>query len=316
MFMEKFTIAIHGGAGTIHKENMSDEQERDFHAGLQESLDAGYEILERGGSAVDAVEAAVKKMEDNELFNAGKGSVFTHEGRHEMDASIMDGATLKAGAVAGIQYIRNPVSLAKEIMLNCSHVFLGGDGAFQFALKQGLKTEPLEYFFSQYRYDQLAEIRDTDSSQLDHSDKKKDDKKEKKMGTVGAVALDKAGNLAAATSTGGLTNKRYGRIGDTPVIGAGNYANNNTCAVSCTGTGEVFIRAVAAYDVSCLVEYKGFSLEEACDQVVMKKLKPMEGDGGLIAIDRSGKPVLMFNSEGMYRGVKSSDGENHTAIFK
>lgn len=312
--MQKISIAIHGGAGTILKENMTRELEQAYREGLQTALDAGYGVLEKGGSAVEAVKVAVIYLEDNPLFNAGKGSVFTNTGIHELDASIMDGKTLDAGAVAGVRNIRNPVELAEEIMLHSGHVFLCGEGAYEFAIKQGVKTEPDEYFYSQFRYDQLQEIRDSDTYQLDHQSEATG-MKDKKFGTVGAVACDGEGNVAAATSTGGMTNKRYGRIGDSPMIGAGTYANNKTCAVSCTGHGEIFIRAVAAYDVSCLMEYKGMTLQEACDEVVMKKLLPMQGDGGLIGIDVKGNASLVFNSAGMYRGVKSSDGTNMIAIY-
>lgn len=313
--MQKFSIAIHGGAGTILKANMTEALESAYRDGLQSALDIGYQILKDGGSAMDAVEAATVKLEDYELFNAGKGSVFNHIGGHEMDASIMDGRTLQAGAVAGVKNIRNPVLLAKQIMLHSGHVFLMGSGAYEFAMKHEIKTEPDVYFFSQSRYDQWCEIRDTDLVQLDHTGENVVLHKEQKHGTVGAVACDRNGNLAAATSTGGMTNKRYGRIGDTPMIGAGNYANNKTCAISCTGVGEVFIKAVAAYDVSCLMEYKGMSLHDACHEVIINKLLPMEGDGGLIGVDATGTAALVFNSAGMYRGLRDSDGENYVAIY-
>ena len=315
--MTKISIAIHGGAGTIIKEDMTPELEIEYRKALQESLDAGYAVLENGGTAVNAVKAAVVMMEDNVLFNAGRGSVFTKKGLNEMDAAIMDGNTLDAGAVAGVRNIRNPVELAEEVMLHSGHVFLSGKGANDFAIKQGIKLEPDEYFHSQYRYNQWKEIRDSDLYQLDHkSDTLVGLMKDKKFGTVGAVACDGDGNIAAATSTGGMTNKRYGRIGDSPMIGAGTYANNKTCAVSCTGYGEMFIKAVAAYDVSCLMEYKNMSLKEACEEVVMKKLLTMEGEGGLIGMDSKGNAALIFNSAGMYRGLKSSDGTNEVAIYK
>jgi beta-aspartyl-peptidase (threonine type) len=314
--MQKFSIAIHGGAGTILKEDMTEELEAGYRDALQQSLDAGYAVLEKGGTAVTAVKAAVIYLEDNDLFNAGKGAVFTKKGVNELDAAIMDGKTLGAGAVAGVRNIRNPVELAEEIMLYSGHVFLSGKGANDFAIRQGIKLEPDEYFYSQYRYDQWREIRDSDLYQLDHkSDKLVGLMNDKKFGTVGAVACDREGNIAAATSTGGMTNKRYGRIGDSPMIGAGTYANNKTCAISCTGHGEVFIRAVAAYDVSCLMEYKNMSLKQACEEVVMKKLLTMSGDGGLIGVDASGNTALVFNSAGMYRGVRSSDGNNSIAIY-
>lgn len=314
--MHKYSIAIHGGAGTILKEDMTNELEEAYREALQESLNAGYAVLEEGGSAMNAVKAAVVMMEDNALFNAGKGAVFTKKGVNELDAAIMDGSTLNAGAIAGVRNIRNPIELAEEVMLHSGHVFLSGKGANDFAIKQGIKLEPDEYFYSQYRYDQWREIRDSDLYQLDHkSDKLVGLMKDKKFGTVGAVACDSDGNLAAATSTGGMTNKRYGRIGDSPMIGVGTYANNNTCAISCTGHGEIFIKAVAAYDVSCLMEYKNMTLQQACEEVVLKKLVALNGDGGLIGMDSNGNAALVFNSAGMYRGLKNSDGENLIAIY-
>ena len=314
--MTKFSLAIHGGAGTILKEDMTPELEEAYRQALDEALNAGFAVLENGGTAINAVKAAVVTMEDNALFNAGKGAVFTKKGINELDAAIMDGSTLNAGAVAGVRNVRNPVELAEEVMLHSGHVFLSGKGANDFAIKQGIKLEPDEYFFSQYRYDQWREIRDSDLYQLDHkADKLVGLMKDKKFGTVGAVACDSEGNLAAATSTGGMTNKRFGRIGDTPIIGAGTYANNITCAISCTGHGEIFIKAVAAYDVSCLMEYKNFSLEEACTEVVMKKLVAMKGDGGLIGVDAKGNVALVFNSAGMYRGFRNSEGEKEIAIY-
>jgi len=271
--MNKISIAIHGGAGTIVKEDMTPELEDAYRNALKAAMDAGYAVLEIGGTAIHAVKAAVVIMEDNPLFNAGKGAVFTKKGLNEMDAAIMDGSTLDAGAIAGVRNIRNPVELAEEVMLHSGHVFLSGKGANDFAIKQGIKLEPDEYFYSEYRYDQWRQIRDSDLYQLDHKkDKLVGLMKDKKFGTVGAVACDGEGNIAAATSTGGMTNKRFGRIGDSPMIGAGTYANNKTCAISCTGHGEIFIKAVAAYDVSCLMEYKNMSLQQACEEVIMKKL--------------------------------------------
>lgn len=299
--MKKFSIAVHGGAGTILRHEMSNEKEALYRIGLKQSIQAGATILEKGGTALDAVEAALIVLEDNPLFNAGRGSVFTHEGIIEMDASIMNGNTLEAGAVAGIRNIRNPVTLARTVMEKSVHVLMCGRGAEAFAKEHDIKTEPDDYFFTQFRYEQLQQIKDTDKVELDHSSKKP-------IGTAGAVAMDKKGNLAAATSTGGMTNKKYGRVGDSPIIGAGTYANNNTCAISCTGHGEFYIRAVVAYDISCLMEYKGLTLKEACDTVVMKKLKKMGGEGGLIAIDNQGNIELVFNTEGMYRAsLKEGD---------
>lgn len=314
--MQKISLAIHGGAGTILKELMTPELEQEYTRALNESLQAGYVILEKGGSAVDAVQAAVMSMEDNLLFNAGRGSVFTNKGSHEMDAAVMDGYNLSAGAVAGVKNIRNPVELATAIMQHSNHVFLCGTGANEFALNQKIKMEPDEYFFSQFRYDQWKAMRDGDSYALDHSNAKVEAlMKDKKFGTVGAVACDKNGHIAAATSTGGMTNKKYGRIGDSPVIGAGNYANNKTCAISCTGHGEPFIKAVAAYDVSCMMEYKKLSLYDAMYEVVNKKLVAIEGEGGMIGVDAAGNIAMLFNTVGMYRAARNSHGLEVVKIY-
>ena len=275
--MQKISVAIHGGAGTILREDMTPDLEKAYREGLQAGLDAGFAVLEQGGSAVTAVKAAIIYLEDNDLFNAGKGSVFTKKGLNELDAAIMDGHNLAAGAVAGVRNIRNPIELAEEVMLHSGHVFLSGKGADEFAIKQGVKMEPDEYFYTKFRYDQLKEIIGTDGYVLDHSGKNVHTEKEIKFGTIGAVACDKYGNLAAATSTGGMTNKQFGRIGDTPIIGIGTYANNKTCAISCTGHGEPFIRSVVAYDISCLMEYKNMSLQKACEEVVLKKLMKING---------------------------------------
>lgn len=315
--MAVYSIAIHGGAGTILKEDMTPELEQAYQQGLNEALAAGYAVLKEGGTSVNAVKAAIVVLEDNVLFNAGRGAVFTKKGVQEMDAAIMDGKTLMAGAVAGVRSIRNPIQLAVEVMNNSNHVFLSGKGAIDFAIKQGIKLEPDEYFFSQFRYDQWKAVRDSDNYLLDHQHQEMEELlKDKKFGTVGAVACDEEGNIAAATSTGGMTNKKYGRIGDSPMIGAGTYANNQTCAVSCTGHGEMFIRAVAAYDVSCLMEYKGLSLKEAMHTVVHHKLLKLQGEGGMIGVDSSGHCVLLFNSIGMYRGVRASNGLHEVAIYK
>jgi beta-aspartyl-peptidase (threonine type) len=297
---------------------MNTEQEALYHTGLKNALDKGYDVLKEGGAAIDAVIAAIVCMEDNPIFNAGRGSVFTKKGLHEMDAAIMDGSTLAAGAVAGVRNIKNPIKLAHEVMVHSGHVFLSGSGANEFALKQGLESAPDEYFFNKSRYDQWVKIRDSDFTQLDHEE---DNLKgplpntEHKFGTVGAAACDKDGNLAAGTSTGGMTNKRFGRIGDSPVIGAGTYANNRTCAVSCTGHGEYFLRSVVAYDVSCLIEYKGLSLSEACNTVIKNKLLKMGGEGGLIAVDSKGNFDFCFNSAGMYRGMRNSSGAEQIAYY-
>ena len=315
--MSKFTLAIHGGAGTILKKHMTPELETAYIEGLKIALDAGYAVLEQDGAAVNAVKAAIVVLEDNILFNAGRGSVFTKKGVQEMDAAIMNGATLDAGAVAGVRNVRNPIMLATEVMLHSNHVFLSGKGANDFAIKQGVKLEPDEYFFSQFRYDQWKSIRDSDNYSLDHTHQRLEElMRDKKFGTVGAVACDHEGNIAAATSTGGMTNKKYGRIGDSPIIGIGTYANNKTCAISCTGHGEPFIRSVAAYDVSCLMEYKGLSLNEAMDIVVNEKLPKMNGEGGMIGVDAQGNHAMILNSDGMYRGFRNSDGSSEIAIYK
>ena len=309
--MTRFAIAIHGGAGTILRSAMSVEKENNYRLGLQNALISGETILKKGGSSLDAVEAAIRSLEDNPLFNAGKGSVFTNSGKHEMDASVMYGRDLSAGAVSGVQNIKNPVSLARMVMEKSEHVFLSGQGATEFAKKMQAEFMPDDYFFVQLRYDQLQQALQTDSVVLDHT--APDDKK---FGTVGAVALDVHGNLAAGTSTGGMTNKKNGRVGDTPVIGAGTYANNTTCAVSCTGHGEFFIRSVVAYDISCLMEYKGLSLKEACDTVVNQKLVKIGGEGGLIALDKNGNIELPFNSDGMYRASLKEGEEMYIGIYK
>lgn len=315
--MKPFSIAIHGGAGTILKEDMTPELEQLYIQALNEALDAGYFILEKGGSAVDAVIAATVALEDNVLFNAGKGSVFTKKGEHEMDASVMDGSNLAAGAVAGVKNIRNPILLAKEVMLNSEHVFLSGTGANDFALQQSLKMEPDAYFFSRFRYNQWSQVRDGNSFALDHNIKGIEAlMQNKKFGTVGAVACDANGNIAAATSTGGMTNKAFGRVGDTPVIGAGTYANNKTCAVSCTGHGELFIKAVAAYDVSAMMEHGGLSMQDAMKKVVHEKLVAINGEGGMIGVDANANISMEFNSSGMYRAMMHSNGYKSIAIYK
>jgi beta-aspartyl-peptidase (threonine type) len=315
--MSRFTIAIHGGAGTILKEDMTPELESAYMQALSEALEAGYAVLEEGGSAINAIKATIVMMEDNVLFNAGKGAVFTKKGLQEMDAAVMDGSTLEAGSVSGVRNVRNPIELAMEVMRSSNHVFLSGKGASDFAIKQGIKLEPDEYFFSQFRYDQWKSIRDSDNYSLDHTHQRLEElMKDKKFGTVGAVACDQKGNIAAATSTGGMTNKKYGRIGDSPIIGCGTYANNRTCGISCTGHGEMFIRAVAAHDVSCLMEYKGLGLQKAMEVVVHEKLKAIGGEGGMIGVDGNGQAAFVFNSQGMYRAFRSSDGGRSVAIYK
>lgn len=309
--MHKIALAIHGGAGTLVEGMMTPQLEIRYKEDLRSALEKGYKILENGGSSIDAVEESVKNLENSPLFNAGKGSVFTASGKHEMDASIMDGRDKSAGAISLIGGIRNPISLARDVMEKSEHVFLAGEGAMQFAKKLNYKFEEDDYFYDSLRYNQWQELKGTDNFQLDHSLKK-----DSKFGTVGAVACDLKGNLAAATSTGGMTNKRYGRIGDSSLIGIGNYANNKTCAISCTGSGEYFIRAVVAYDVSCLMEYKGLSLEAATELVIHERLSSIGGDGGLIAVDKNANIAMPFNTEGMYRASRSFEQKEEISIYK
>mgnify|MGYP000986472161 FL=1 len=309
--MNNFAIAIHGGAGTLVKGLMTEALESQYKKTLKTALETGYRALEQGGSALDVAEMAVKSLEDSPLFNAGKGAVFTAEGTHEMDASIMDGRTLNAGAVSLVTGIKNPVALARDVMEKSNHVFLAGEGALQFAKTNGYEIESPEYFYDELRYQQWQEIKGSEGFQLDHSVKK-----DSKFGTVGAVVCDKYGNIAAATSTGGMTNKKWGRVGDSPMVGAGVYANNKTCAVSCTGSGEFFIRGVVAYDVSCLIEHKGLSLKEAANEVIYNRILKINGDGGLIAVDSKGNIAMPFNTEGMYRACKSASGIEEISIYK
>ena len=306
-----FGIAIHGGAGTITRGNLDSDQELIYHQELRKALEAGLKVLSKGGSALDAVTDTVVYLEDCDLFNAGAGSVYSHDKEHEMDASIMEGKLLDAGAVTMVKNVRNPIVLSRLIMEKSEHVFLAGPGAEEFGKQHNIKFEKPEYFHNDFRYAQLLEAMKDNVVALDH-----DIPVEHKFGTVGAVAKDINGNLAAATSTGGMTNKRFNRIGDSPIIGAGTYANNNTCAISCTGHGELFMRGVVAYDVSCLMEYKGLSLQAACEEVIMKKQVNMGGEGGLIGIDKNGEIALVFNSEGMYRGWANSIDDIHTAIYR
>lgn len=306
----KYSLAIHGGAGTITKDQLTISQAHAYENSLSKALEIGEYYLRKGGSALDAVEFAVKCLEDDPLFNAGKGAVFNHSGKNDMEASIMDGKHLLAGAVANVRNIKNPIQLSRTIMEKSEYVYMCGEGAELFANKNNIMAERDEYFFTQNRFDQLKAIQNSNQTVLDHT------LIDNKFGTVGAVALDSYGNLAAATSTGGLTNKRYGRLGDTSVIGAGTYANNNTCAVSCTGYGEYFLRAVVAHDISCLIEYKGMSLKAACEYVVHDKLVKLGGEGGLIAIDKLGNIELVFNSMGMYRGSLNNEQKKHfVAIY-
>jgi beta-aspartyl-peptidase (threonine type) len=301
---KKFALALHGGAGTISPEQITPALERDLRAGLQCSLEAGRDILRDGGSSLDAVTAAVRVLEDDPLFNAGRGAVFTGAGTHEMDAAIMEGRTLMAGAVGSVKRVKNPILLARAVMEKSPHVLLAGPGAEDFARELGHEIVDDEYFYTEQRWQALERVRNT--SNLSDQDR---------HGTVGAVALDQAGDLAAATSTGGNTNKRPGRIGDTPIIGAGTYANNATCAVSATGDGEFFIRAVAAHDLAALLEYRGITLAEAA-QSVIEKIGRLGGTGGLIAVDRAGNIALPFNTTGMYRAFVDTDGASFTGIYR
>ena len=309
----RYAIAIHGGAGTITRQSMTAERERAYRAKLAEALEAGRKVLAAGGSAPDAVEAAIVVMEDSPLFNAGKGAVFTADGRNELDASIMDGRTLNAGAVAAVTHVKNPIRLARLVMERSPHVLLAGDGAEVFAREVGAELVPATYFWTERRWQQLMRVQEEKKGAgllLDHD-------AEHKYGTVGAVALDKDGNLAAGTSTGGLTNKAWGRIGDSPIIGAGTYASNASCAVSGTGQGEYFIRLTIAREVCALVEHRKLPLQQAADEVIQNRLKNLGGSGGVIALGRDGAIAFSFNTEGMYRGwLTSADPEPHTAIYK
>ncbi|WP_323134425.1 isoaspartyl peptidase/L-asparaginase family protein [Tellurirhabdus rosea] len=323
-YKNKITLVIHGGAGTITRSNMTPEKERAYNDALKQALQAGYAVLKKGGTSLDAIEAAIHVMEDSPLFNAGKGAVFTHDGKNELDASIMEGKNLMAGSVAGVTVVKNPISAARKVMEKSEHVMMVGKGAEEFAKKQGLEIVDPSYFYTEARWKALEKAMKEEKVELDHSAKDTTGAlmhdlifiEGKKYGTVGCVALDQYGNLAAGTSTGGMTNKKYGRVGDAPIIGAGTYANNATCAVSATGHGEYFIRSVVGYDISALMEYKGYSLQKAADEVVMKKLVQRGGEGGVIALDRKGNIAMPFNSEGMYRGFIKADGTMEVRIYK
>jgi beta-aspartyl-peptidase (threonine type) len=298
-------LVMHGGAGTITRASLTPELEKQYRDAMKLALQTGNAVLAKGGTSLDAVEAAIRVLEDSPLFNAGKGAVFTHEGKNELDASIMDGKTRRAGAVAGVTIIRNPISAARAVMDKSKHVMMAGRGAELFATKMGLEIVDPSYFWTERRWKALQKELLQEAPV-----------EPKKFGTVGAVALDKDGNLAAGTSTGGTTNKQYGRIGDSPIIGAGTYADNKTVAVSCTGDGEYFIRLTVARDIAALVEYKQLSVKEAGNEVIMKKLKELGGEGGAIILDHNGNFAMPFNSEGMYRGWIGADGVAHVEIYR
>lgn len=319
---KKYILVIHGGAGTILKSQLTPEKEQAYRDGLQRALDAGNKVLKNGGKALDAVQAAIQVMEDDPHFNAGKGSVFTNEGKNEMDAAIMDGKTLKAGSVAGVTVVRNPITAARAVMDKSEHVLLAGKGAEKFAREQGCTIVDPSYFYTEDRWQGLLKARalDSNTSRLDHDSShallKQPGNHDYKYGTVGAVALDMEGNLAAATSTGGMTNKKFGRVGDAPLIGAGTYANNQTCAISCTGWGEFYIRLVMAKSISDRIELAHQSLKEASDEMILKQLPALGGDGGMIGVDKDGNFVMTFCTAGMYRGFVKSTGETGIEIYK
>jgi beta-aspartyl-peptidase (threonine type) len=308
----QLAIVIHGGAGTILKENLSDEQEAAIKTKLTEAINAGYAVLIKGGESTDAVVAAINVMENSPLFNAGIGAVYTKEGKHELDASIMRGSDLQAGAVAGISHIKNPINAAKEVMLHSSHVMLSNQGADEFAKQQGLETVDNKYFDTDYRYQQWQAINHKKDVSLSEDLLKTDHK----FGTVGAVAIDKNGTITAGTSTGGMTNKAFGRIGDSPIIGAGTYADNRSCGISATGHGEYFIRYAVAHDICARILYKKQSLQQSADAVINHELKQAGGDGGIIGLDKLGNPVMVFNTAGMYRGYKTEKSKLQIFIYK
>lgn len=315
----EFAIIIHGGAGTILKKNMSLEKEEAYKAKLEEAIRVGYNILKNGGSSLDAVEKTINIMEDSPLFNAGKGAVFTNAETNELDASIMDGKTLNAGASAGTTTVRNPINLARIIMDKSPHVMMAGVGAETYAKEQGLTLVDPSYFHTESRLNALKRAIEREKKDLNNNDKQAfydPEIKDSKFGTVGCAALDKNGNLASGTSTGGMTNKRYGRVGDAPIIGAGTYANNNSCAVSSTGWGEFFIRGMVAHDISALMQYKGLSLQEAAHEVIQNKVPKLGGDGGIIAVDKNGNMVAEFNTAGMYRATMNEEGDLYIGIYK
>ena len=316
---ENFGLVIHGGAGTILKKNMTDSLEQAYRDKLQEATKAGHKILSNGGTSMEAVTAAINIMENSPLFNAGKGAVFTHNGTNELDASVMDGKTLNAGAVSGVTTVKNPINLAVAVMDKSEHVMLSAEGAEQFAEEQGLEIVDPKYFYTERRYKSLQKIIEKEKTELDHDTKVSFIDpfiKDSKYGTVGCAALDKYGNLAAGTSTGGMTNKRYNRIGDAPIIGAGTYANNASCAVSSTGWGEYFIRGMVAHDIAAIMEYKEVSLKEAAHTVIQEKLTKLGGTGGIVSIDRQGNVAMEFNTPGMYRAHMNAAGDIDIKIYK
>ena len=302
---QKYAIVIHGGAGVMSEERMSNKQQNEYKSKLNAALELGEKMLKEGAKSTDVVVRVINLLEDSPLFNAGKGAVFTHDEKVELDASIMDGKTLNAGAVAGVRDIKNPINAAREVMVNSEHVFLSGKGASEFAKKQGLEMVPNKYFHTEARRESLMKLKkeERERNQKDNT------------GTVGCAVLDTYGNICAGTSTGGMTNKKYGRIGDAPVIGAGTYANNKTCAVSCTGHGEYYIRLGFARDISALMEYKNMNVTEACREEI-RKLTELNGTGGVIALDANGNIAMEFNTSGMFRGYIKSTGEKEIAIFK
>ena len=315
----KIAIVIHGGAGTILKKNMTPEMELEYKRVLELAINTGYAILKNGGSSLDAVEKTINILEDSPLFNAGKGAVFTNQGKNELDASIMDGKTLKAGAIAGVTTVKNPINLARAVMEKSEHVMLSREGAEFFATQHNIELVNPAYFYVESRYQSLLRAQEKDKTTLDHNDKTEfydSNIKDSKFGTVGCVALDKKGNIASGTSTGGMTNKKWGRIGDAPIIGAGTYANNATCGISATGWGEFFMRNVVAYDISAMMEYKGFTIEQAANEVIQKKLTKLGGDGGIIGLDKNGTIVMEFNTAGMYRASIDTKGKLTIGIYK
>ncbi|GAB1309544.1 isoaspartyl peptidase/L-asparaginase [Urechidicola sp. KH5] len=314
----KFAIVIHGGAGGIKREYFTEEQVKAYEIKLEEALDTGYQILDKGGASIEAIQAAIIIMEDSPLFNAGKGAVYNSDAKQEMDAAIMDGATLNAGTIAGVNHIKNPILAARVVMDSSKHVMLSGEGAVILAKKYGIEMVDSSYFYTEKRLNQLLKIQGVETTKLDHTTYLKHHNliDDHKYGTVGAVAIDKNGNIAAGTSTGGMTNKKYGRIGDVPIVGAGTYANNQTAGISATGTGEFFIRTVAAHEVSNLIKYKEYTPSEALNEVLFNQIGPLGGEGGMILIDSNGEVFWDFNSTGMFRGYKKSDGTQKIAIFE